>query len=55
MRPAYDPGPWWWRLRCKIADKITHVAMTVEPDDRSSAHWFEGESIVIVDARRRGV
>lgn len=51
-RARTDRGPWWWRLRADWGQRLARIAMRVEPDDVSSVHYTEGESLVI--ARVRG-
>lgn len=29
-------GPWWWRLRCVIADAALRVGGWLDPEDRGS-------------------
>lgn len=45
-------GPWWWRLRCRVADVLLTVASRVQPDDRSTVSWRDGAQITIEEVRR---
>jgi hypothetical protein len=45
-------GPWWWRLRCRVADAITAFGTRLDPADRSSTSWFEAGEIHIAPIRR---
>lgn len=51
-RPVFDRGPWWWRLRCELADWFGAWACRLEPEDRTSVSWAEGEYVYIERARR---
>jgi hypothetical protein len=49
----YDRGPWWWRLRCDLADLLGSWACRLEPEDRTSVSWAtDDDHIVIARARR---
>lgn len=47
-------GPWWWRLRCWLADRACEVGCLLEPGDRSSMHWYsdDGSSVYFAQIRR---
>jgi hypothetical protein len=47
-------GPWWWRLRCWATDRLAAATAALDPDDRSSTHWYEddGQTIVFAQIRR---
>lgn len=46
-------GPLWWRARCWLADLLGGWACDLEPEDRTSASWAEGDRIVFVRTLRR--
>ncbi len=40
-RAVENRGSWWWRLRCRIADRALSIASALDPGDRSSVGWIE--------------
>jgi hypothetical protein len=48
-----DRGPWWWRLRVRIADLFLLAGLQVEPDDRMVVVDVTDGKVEYVDARRR--
>lgn len=51
-RAAEWRGPWWWRLRYAIAQRLMKAASNLEPDDVSSVAWEEDGQYIIRVVRR---
>lgn len=44
-------GPWWWRLRCRVAQALLDAGGRLDPDDRSIICWQDDREVFYATVR----